>query len=85
MHLTDAAREAEAVFAGQVQVNQKHISSSAPSLVFEFFGTIERDHPVAFVAQRVGGEFTQVVVVFNEDDAQVGSHSSKQMWVSVGW
>lgn len=75
---------AEAVFTRQVQVNQEKVCGHTAGLVFEFFGTAEGHHIVAFGPQGVGSEFTQVVVVLDQDDAQLGSHSSKQIWVSVG-
>jgi hypothetical protein len=40
---------------------------------------------MALRTQGVGSQFTQVVVVFDDDDAQMGRHSSNTTWVSVGW
>ena len=76
MDLAQAARQAHAVFAGQVQVDHQQVNHRLRAFVAKFFSTRQAEHPVAQCAEYFDDGLAKVVVVFDYDNVQMGSHNS---------
>ena len=79
-----APRQAESVFAGQIEVQHQQVGPEAAQLVVQRFGAINASGVMTHAAQRRNGGFTQVRVVFDDNNVQRGIHSSNLTLSGVG-
>lgn len=82
--LADAPRQAEAVFSGKIEIEDQDVCPEGAQFVIQRFGAIHAAYHMAQIAQGFNGDFTQFVVIFDNNDIQRGSHNSNLTSSVVG-
>jgi hypothetical protein len=67
---TDAFNKAEAIFTGQIDVDQVQIGDAASGRVINFFSAHDASDLMALLAQKIYCGFAQAIVVFHQKDVK---------------
>lgn len=84
MHRAEALRDAEAVFARQVQVEDHQVDGVVGQVLVKLVGAAETGDIVGLPVQKTDEQITQILVILDDSYFQAGRHKCRFNRISNG-